>query len=512
MTSSNPHEGSLAQFYSVPAVKHVVRFIMHLILVTNMAQLLLSVKTKDEVDVSGVPGLSLSEVVFIFQATANVIDQWYQSMRFAQEGVQPTVSFGWLNKYGDSMLLFAFICRIFSFGGSPYPYITYQVLLSLVVVILMFRTMTYRTVVESRGVLVIMVEKMMLDVVLFGELMLFVTLGFMFAFIGLSGSKVGNDDVDALPALALEAGAADEGSVTGRMLRGGGSGGMPASDFQAELLVFWAIFGEFDLGYIEENVPFGQPVLFAYAFLSTLVLVNLLIAMFSDTYTNVKENSETEYRFQKKHISYLYQNIVHEVPPPFNLTIITPLVYDYYYDYLFGWLSKKPDGDTGGKSGNSLTGSGKNGASGARPSLVRKPSSKGSLRQTSSEAAAYMEMYIRAKTAGEDATLEGLAKSTYIKVEKMCHTEDQQIDLLKDMTKALRELDATVNVLKSEVADMKTKGGDAGGGGGPAGGEGGAAQPNVGEKLDTLTAQVAELTTQLAARPGTPSRRVPLNL
>ena len=40
------------------------------------------------------------------------------------------------------------------------------------------------------------------------------------------------------------------------------------------------------------QVPFGQEVLFVYVLVASIVLVNLLVAMFSDTYVKVTANSE----------------------------------------------------------------------------------------------------------------------------------------------------------------------------------------------------------------------------
>ena len=54
----------------------------------------------------------------------------------------------------------------------------------------------------------------------------------------------------------------------------------------------------------------------------TIVLVNLLIAMFSDTYTSIQSAAETEYRLQKAARTYLYRNVVLAVPPPLNFPYV----------------------------------------------------------------------------------------------------------------------------------------------------------------------------------------------
>ena len=56
--------------------------------------------------------------------------------------------------------------------------------------------------------------------------------------------------------------------------------------------------------------------------MASIILVNLLVAMFSDTYNRILENAEVEYKFQKYNRIFLYTNIVTSIPPPFNLPIV----------------------------------------------------------------------------------------------------------------------------------------------------------------------------------------------
>ena len=47
------------------------------------------------------------------------------------------------------------------------------------------------------------------------------------------------------------------------------------------------------------DVPFALPLMLAFVLLANVVLVNLLIAMFADTYSRIKKNAETEYHYQR---------------------------------------------------------------------------------------------------------------------------------------------------------------------------------------------------------------------
>ena len=60
-------------------------------------------------------------------------------------------------------------------------------------------------------------------------------------------------------------------------------------------------------------------ILWPYVFASSVVLVNLLVAMFADTYARIKARSEIEFKFQKYGRIFMYLNLYTELPPPFNL-------------------------------------------------------------------------------------------------------------------------------------------------------------------------------------------------
>eukprot|EP00967_Tisochrysis_lutea_P089526 scaffold127497_cov32-Tisochrysis_lutea.AAC.1 len=82
---------------------------------------------------------------------------------------------------------------------------------------------------------------------------------------------------------------------------------------------FWAVYGAFE---VEElaTAPFGVAgLMWVYVLISSVILVNLLVAMFSDTYTRVLEQSEEEFRYQRYQRMYIAQNVWEPIPPPLNL-------------------------------------------------------------------------------------------------------------------------------------------------------------------------------------------------
>jgi len=69
----------------------------------------------------------------------------------------------------------------------------------------------------------------------------------------------------------------------------------------------------------------GLVMLSIYALLAQIMLVNLLIAMMGDTYGNVKDNSDKEWKFSRYSLVMEYNSTTYH-PPPFNL-IVVPLKY-----------------------------------------------------------------------------------------------------------------------------------------------------------------------------------------
>lgn len=59
-----------------------------------------------------------------------------------------------------------------------------------------------------------------------------------------------------------------------------------------------------------------------YCFFTTVVMVNLLVAMFADTYMRVKESSYIEFAYLECKRLFVYRDMVASVPPVFNIPLI----------------------------------------------------------------------------------------------------------------------------------------------------------------------------------------------
>lgn len=91
---------------------------------------------------------------------------------------------------------------------------------------------------------------------------------------------------------------------------------VPTSAFMKPI---WAVYGAFDIEDLA-TAPFGTSALmWLYLLISSVILVNLLVAMFSDTYSRVLEQSEEEFRYQRYQRMYTAQNVWAPIPPPFSL-------------------------------------------------------------------------------------------------------------------------------------------------------------------------------------------------
>lgn len=63
-------------------------------------------------------------------------------------------------------------------------------------------------------------------------------------------------------------------------------------------------------------------MLWVYVMISNVLLVNLLIAMMSDTYSDIKEKADVEWKFAR--VSSVLEAIerTHPLPPPFSLPLM----------------------------------------------------------------------------------------------------------------------------------------------------------------------------------------------
>ena len=199
------------------------------------------------------------------------------------------------------------------FDEAKYLYDIYQVLVSLkAMLVISLDWMPYLSEYQPLGVLYIIVCAMVQDVITWILLFAVFTSAFMVMLIGLQNAGMFTNyieeysDIDSINVSALS-----EEEIKWHfdyyVARGG---------FWAPM---WALFGSFDP---ERYNWLVSAMLWLYMLLSSVGLVNLLVAMFADTYNKISEEAENEYVFLRCTRLFEFKDSVLPLPPVLNLPII----------------------------------------------------------------------------------------------------------------------------------------------------------------------------------------------
>nr|XP_050860313.1 transient receptor potential protein isoform X5 [Vespula vulgaris] len=98
-----------------------------------------------------------------------------------------------------------------------------------------------------------------------------------------------------------------------------------ANLFETSQSLFWASFGmvdlmSFDLTGIKSFTRFWALLMFgSYSVINVIVLLNMLIAMMSNSYQIISERADSEWKFARSHLWMSYFEDGDTVPPPFNM-------------------------------------------------------------------------------------------------------------------------------------------------------------------------------------------------
>lgn len=95
--------------------------------------------------------------------------------------------------------------------------------------------------------------------------------------------------------------------------------------FESSQSLFWASFGmvgleSFELQGIKSYTRFWGLLMFgSYSVINVIVLLNLLIAMMSNSYAMIEQHSDTEWKFARTRLWMSYFEESSTLPPPFNI-------------------------------------------------------------------------------------------------------------------------------------------------------------------------------------------------
>lgn len=165
-----------------------------------------------------------------------------------------------------------------------------QVVLAICAIYAYTRMLLWLQIYRDVGVLSIIIQALFKDIIMFGGILLVVMAAFASAFVALMPSlgdaTFGTDGAFALP--------------------------------------FWAMFGEFgDLHSVGvAGGRLGPCLLWIFSFTTQVVLVNLLIAMMSETYENIKQNADNEWKYSRVFVVDEFVSSVYWIPPPFSLPFL----------------------------------------------------------------------------------------------------------------------------------------------------------------------------------------------
>jgi len=271
-------------FFELPVVKlwtNTLAYMIFLVILSGLA----SDPIKHE--------LSTLEIVLGIWISALLIDEVFQFLEDPVQHFEPTS-----NKLDFSILcgfILYYILRFISLANDDDTLRDSAVdVLIPIIVCCYLRLMQVFSINYYLGPLLIMIFKMLKDVIRFFSLFLLFFAGFQISFILITQQAAFHGEADSE---AWETSYPD------------GTMG----------LAYWAFIGEFGDSFpVLNNTDLGLPTMALYLILGQILLQNLLIAMMADTYSEIRDNSDEEWKFGRYLLVHEYKT-ANLVPPPLNL-------------------------------------------------------------------------------------------------------------------------------------------------------------------------------------------------
>ena len=293
-----------AQYYLVPKVKFMTHFAGHIAFLAYFSYFLLS-----QFSVDLTPPIGPMEVFLWIWCVTRFSGELFEVGEWTGKGLWIYIRDVWNLQDVLFIALATLVCslRLASYlsaaddpigsAASTYGFVELapRSLYAFMIILAYLRVLQYLRYFRSVGVLTIVIGHMMADVGFFSVILVFVSLGFGFAF-----------------------------SVM-----------MPqASSQESPLLLFgdaplyapfWGIFGSFYRSYeyvddaLDPGMVIAPTLLWVYLFITTVVLVNLLIAQMSDTYSRVTGEGLLVWQFERAQLINEFKDTKPPLPPPFNV-------------------------------------------------------------------------------------------------------------------------------------------------------------------------------------------------
>lgn len=199
---------------------------------------------------------------------------------------------------------------------SSSPSLSYDFLLSINAILLWVRASFVFKIHPSVGPLLRMMLRMLTDVINFALLMSLFVVGFSVSFYYLLSERsedVGNDNYSSV------------GNAT--------------------LTMFRAMVGDFDYGDFEgldrDTRIFCQVLMSVYISISAVILLNMLIAMMSETYGDVQDQSILQYQYGRATVIKYFDDDDNELPPPLNIFVWSVYIVVRFFEIVFGLCNRR---------------------------------------------------------------------------------------------------------------------------------------------------------------------------
>ena len=323
----------LQTFYKIPAVKFVWRVMFQLLLTVLYIGLILNFKTPDQLDerfserdpIEEIPfsqNYDPAEIAWLLCELGLWLDKRHQQVLRSRSTWAGTGGKG-VAYLSDLLFVVAVGIRVAmekpyserNLDDAKFLYDWYQVLVSLkAMLVISLDWMPFLSEYQPLGVLYIIVCAMVHDVITWVLLFAVFTSAFMVSFMGLQNARRYSNDIDFegfTDVSSINVSALSKDEITSIFNWQDSLGGLWAP--------LWALFTNFDPAKYDWMV---SVMMWCYLLLSSVALVNLLVAMFADTYNKISEEAENEYVFLRCKRLFEFKDSVLPLPPVLNLPII----------------------------------------------------------------------------------------------------------------------------------------------------------------------------------------------
>lgn len=204
---------------------------------------------------------------------------------------------------------------MYNSNDTPYTLILTEHMLVVNIILSFIRTLNICQLHSVLGPILLMIGKMIKDMILFFSILMVFFFGFSLGITKIY-HRVNNDELSTIS--------------------------------KTSLTLFLALFGEFDLetfrvGDYTEIENFGIFIFGLYLMIAVIILMNLFIAILSNTYAIVQEDSDIEWKYSRARLIDTY-SLYTIMPPPLNIIeCILLLIFSKHHSVIAPYFVDEPE-------------------------------------------------------------------------------------------------------------------------------------------------------------------------